>query len=121
LDHTGVLSLRVLSTAGKGHKGIRVAFVSEATLANSASVLAVEESALEGNIVVARVEHQRIGLSCNKRLALVRGDNNTLVDRGDVVRAIMERSQDVGTVGNLGVALLSQSRGFDVLLGCDLH
>jgi hypothetical protein len=107
--------LRILPTAGEGHKGIGTTLVGEATLASSRRILTIEKSSLKGDIVGSGVEDQLVRSASNNRLALGWLDDNALVDGGDVVRAVMEGGQNIGTVANLRVASLSQSRSFDIL------
>jgi hypothetical protein len=117
LNHAVDLSLGVRAASREGDKGVCVAVVGEATLADAACILSIEQRALESNVGVAGAQHQLVGSSGDERTAVGRLDHDALVDRSDVVRAVVERGEDVGTVGDLQIALFGQRWRFYILLG----
>lgn len=117
LDDTRDLALRVLAAPGKRHKRVRVPLVGEAALAHAVGVLAVEQGALEGDVGIAGAEQQLVGGAGDERAFVGRRHDDSLVDGGDVVGAVVQRRQDVGAVADLQIALFGERGGFDVLPG----
>jgi len=105
LDHTVDLSLGILATSREGDEGVCVAVIGEATLGSAACISSIEKRAFESNVGGAGAQNQLVGGSGDERASVGRLDHDALVDRRDVVWAVVERGEDVGTVGDLQIAL----------------
>jgi hypothetical protein len=97
------------------HKSVSIAIIGEATLADAGGVLTIKKSALERNICGTGTENQLVCSPSYERSTVGCFHDNTLVDGCDIVWTVVERSKDICTVANLGIALFGKRGGLDVL------